>query len=300
MSNKPMLMGTTQLEIQQQLLKLWKQIQFLSRGGPVFVFQPGGTAKDNVYTDFSKLVNDASNLKGMKTVYFDDTFAQCDIPSGQWDLGGYTIFHGRQPSIKELTVLNFLDGARISGVYEFHFLDMFSNSSVNEAEHIVMHQAPNEHNSVYILANGSRLKNNGLAPFFIIDLGLVTATWMIMDNSVLVTGIGEPPVESLLAASRNTILQVLAFDSSQVQEYTLGNLPNATTDLRIVNSAAFISENQLVSGSPITADITLSELSSREYYDTANAGNWKTSPPVNVTEALDRIATLLAGEYGPI
>ena len=55
-----------------------------------FVFQPGGTALGNVFTDWNLLVAALSTVKGPKIVEFETTFATCIIPSGGYDMTDVT------------------------------------------------------------------------------------------------------------------------------------------------------------------------------------------------------------------
>jgi hypothetical protein len=52
----------------------------------VFVFQPGGTAIDNVYTSFALLYADLNSMKGQRVLEFDGSFSACTIPSGSYSM----------------------------------------------------------------------------------------------------------------------------------------------------------------------------------------------------------------------
>ena len=73
-------------------------------GATSFVFQPGGVAVDNVYTDFTLLYVAFSPIKGARTIVFDDAFAACAIPAGIYDFRdttalGYDSLSGSSVSI---------------------------------------------------------------------------------------------------------------------------------------------------------------------------------------------------------
>ena len=52
-----------------------------------FVFRPGGNQKDNVYTDWSKLVTKLNSVEGRKILEFDDSLSSpCVIPPGTWNM----------------------------------------------------------------------------------------------------------------------------------------------------------------------------------------------------------------------
>jgi hypothetical protein len=71
------------------------QIALLKAGGggtssgttSTFVFQPGGVAAGNVYTDWATLVAAAALVAGPRWIEFDTSFAACVIPIGAWDFG---------------------------------------------------------------------------------------------------------------------------------------------------------------------------------------------------------------------
>jgi len=77
-----------------------EQLEIASSGGGVtstFVFQPGGVAADNVYTDWSLLMTDLATISGPKVIEFDTTLSGVGygtIPSGTWTIGRETTLRG--------------------------------------------------------------------------------------------------------------------------------------------------------------------------------------------------------------
>lgn len=252
----------------------------------VFVFQPGGTAGLNVYTDWASLVSAASASAGTKLVCFDDSFGPCSIPEGVWRFGSYTIFQGRQIGMGAAPcALAFEKGAQLADVYEFHMLtiDNMSNvpvllTSIYGASGFL----------VFRLGHRSSLISTGSAAFYSANSGGPGAFWWITEDSRLLTSAG--PVPCLETQGRGTFLQVIATDVANVEEFTLRKYPNTTINGIISNAAAFISDNQL----PARIPVTLGELAERVSY-TADPANWRT-PPTTVQEAI----TMIAAALGPI
>lgn len=92
-----------------------------SSGTSTFVFQPGGTAGGNVYTDWSLLMADLAAVDGPKVIEFDTLLAGPGygvIPSGTHALGRNTILRGKSGIIRMDAGAIFQDALRIEGTLE--------------------------------------------------------------------------------------------------------------------------------------------------------------------------------------
>ncbi len=96
--------------------------------GTTFVYQPSGTAEDAVYTDWSILAAAHAAVEGPKVIQFDNTYAECSIPAGTYDLQKDTILRGRWTG--QVTKVLMEDGAVFQnpGVIEGN-LSILSRSS---------------------------------------------------------------------------------------------------------------------------------------------------------------------------
>lgn len=83
----------------------------------VVVFRPGGTAGGNVYVTWAAVVAELAELDGPKVVYFDDSLAACEIPSGASDCNG-AVFAGdnQAPLTQAVTILEGAVITNLSGV----------------------------------------------------------------------------------------------------------------------------------------------------------------------------------------
>ena len=286
------LSGNTTLEIQQALNKLVDQFSssIINGGvGSCFVFQPGGTAGKNVYTDWAALVTAAFSVEGIKTIYFDNTYSTCNIPEGEWDLGGYTIFHGKQPANIGVTRVVFLDKAKIKSVNEFHYIDLYTQSS----EPVMLDNSGNS-NGFYILANHSTIRNDGTDNriSFFAQASPFVAYWFIKDDCRVLTGDNLAPVFQARAMGSQVFL--FGCETSIVQDNVVSRLPNTQAHGLIVDSGAQISVNQITN----IMDVTFAERADQENYSPSKPPNWKDPPPITTAEALDRLAAAVVNLGG--
>ncbi len=63
--------------------------------GTSFVYQPGGTAGGNVYTNWTLLMAAHALATGPKVIEFDNSSAECSVPTGAHALGNNTTLTGR-------------------------------------------------------------------------------------------------------------------------------------------------------------------------------------------------------------
>jgi hypothetical protein len=189
----------------------------------------------------------ASAVPGYKVVYLDDSIQDCTVPAGVWDLGGYTVFQGRQRGIDDkMCRCIFADLARLVNVFEFNMLDMDCQSSEPA---IRTSDLPDSFGvAVFRASRGTKMYATGTAPFFIEDGGPLNCQWWITDNSELVSA--EQPV--LMAQGRGTSVIVYAADRSVIGKDTLARLPNTGMGCVYASVEAIIHKDQF--GSPIATE----------------------------------------------
>lgn len=90
-----------------------------------FVFQPGGTAGQNVFVTWPSLVAAVNAVVGIKFVLIDPTHGVCEVPAGTWNLNNWWIVGGG-PSF----ALTFLNGAHIDPLTESLY---FENLTIVDA-----------------------------------------------------------------------------------------------------------------------------------------------------------------------
>lgn len=80
-------------------------------GAASFVLRPGGVAAKNVYLTWAALYAAAALVEGPVLVQFDDTLGAITIPTGVYDVEGWS-FIGR---MNDLSTVTFLDGGNFVG-----------------------------------------------------------------------------------------------------------------------------------------------------------------------------------------
>jgi hypothetical protein len=84
--------------------------------GNIFVFRPGGSPGNNVFTNWPSLISAKSGVEGRKILEFDDSLSpltprRCEIPAGTWPMADVMwAGFGPRPGIPR-TVVHILSGA---------------------------------------------------------------------------------------------------------------------------------------------------------------------------------------------
>jgi hypothetical protein len=182
-------------------------------GVPVFMFQPGGVAFGNVYTDWTTMmVVVAQVLPNRPMIVFDDTFAPCLVPLGTWDLAGVTLA-GRSkllfggPATTSVTLANgcvFLSLERVTG-----YLSLVSASTVPIFSCVGTQ-------NYLVIDEGSSLQATGTYSF--LSVASATLTVELREGSKFLTGI-SPVLQNDPAGG--TIILIIN-DGAVVEADTLG------------------------------------------------------------------------------
>lgn len=107
-------------------------IDELSFGGSlIFVYQPGGTAAGNVYTDWAAMMTAIGAAPpGKKTLRIDDSFTSpALIPAGAWDITDTTLKGSNPPGTTPRTEVEIQDGATLPGMSIVEDLKIVGNST---------------------------------------------------------------------------------------------------------------------------------------------------------------------------
>lgn len=240
---------------------------------PTFVFQPGGVAAGNVYTDWPTMMTDVNALAGPKAIEVNAGLALATVPLGTWNVDDVT-FVGSGIFGGPASTLHFADGAH----FEFSRLTLdygvrFDSSSLSPVA------APGP-SAVIFLHRASSLATSmsGSAP------------WMQVSNLVAVI------VDTL--SSIGGVAPAITVDASKtVNVFLLG-------DSRLVNNVVtgagtlfllYADESTAGLTQLVTTVITvLLSLASALKYVAGAPANWATPAPTTVANALDRLAAKLA------
>lgn len=244
----PTIRSNSVLHLQQIVNRLYRRVVAAS-APPSLVWRPGDTSgAPGIYGTFSALAAAAAAVPGYKVVYLDDSLGTCTVPAGVWDLGGYTVMQGRQRGIdSKMCRCIFADLARLVHVFEFHMLDMDSQSS----EPVIQtNDLPDSIGAVVVFraSKGTKIYATGTAPFFVENGGPPTAHWWLTEDSELVSA--EQP--ALMSTGRGSSTVVYAADRSVVGKDTLARLPNSGIGCVYASVEATILKDQF--GSPVATE----------------------------------------------
>lgn len=135
----------------------WRLLSSSNNVANTYVFQPGGTANGNVYTDWSLLIADHSPVNGPKIIELDDRFSPITIPAGgPYDMRDTRIQGRYLAGIP--TVVTIAPGAQFTNLEKLEWLRFNYNHSTP-----AMVVSPG---LSYFRMWGSVIQNNGSAPFF--------------------------------------------------------------------------------------------------------------------------------------
>ena len=288
-------------------------------GASSFLFQPGGVAGGNVFTDWPSLYAAVNAVEGLRWVAVDDSIANAVVPAGAYNLAGWILLGSPQPSVRtgDFVVLTFQTGATITQCWAMVglWLGIASTSTAPVLAATVARE------TVYLDQNASLYCEAGAAPFIhCTDVTTVSiylgAGVSIGDgtNAVLEVDTGVhafielPTIAAGISANALTGTgEVDTFGDPGAQIST--TQPGLTGELRIFNTQTYQSAG--FAGAPYYSFVE--SRTSGMYYDTTtgNIGfspavlyttttpaSWAGTPPTSVGAALDRIASAVAALRG--
>lgn len=250
-------------------------------GLTTFVFQPGGTAADNVFTDWALLMAAVQKNAGVKSILIDPTFADPVVPPGSWNVDNCQISSFITAG-GFISLLTFDDGAKLtgSGIY-------FSSIILENLGAPVLEYAGGAGAFITLFSCVIAPGSPTAGPF--IHVAADAGTFTIFGTNL--SEIGDP----------DRVLSVWQQDSpSDGSEFDLSNhaivFANAITGTGHLN-VVFDSDVNLELPQPVTS-LHLEPQSHADFvvYTPTSLPNWSGTSPHNVSVALDR----LAAHVGPV
>jgi hypothetical protein len=254
---------------------------------PVFVFQPGGTPKGNVYIDWATMMASVGLVAGPKWIQIDGTFAQTTVPAGTWNVDDVTLtIHGIADGYDfggNTGTLYFVDGAHLA----------FQNLVIEQLWCVLLGSTPvatAAQGAVLTLDLGASIFAGvaAPAPFLEIATNALPGVGIFMrGGSSVGGGVASTPIFQVDTGVSNAFLYLS--DSSYVAPSALSG---AGTLVVYLSPDAAVYPPQSISTlvQSNQGDVV------RENYTPATIANWSGTAPSSAANALDRIAA----KVGPI
>ncbi len=243
-------------------------LDYLTRAS--LTYQPGGVASGTVYTSWAPLVAAASLVRGQCTVFFDGTYGSVTVPTGTWTFtSAETIFQGGYDQEPQVT---FAASCRLVGVTQF------VNMSITTTAGVPLISVPNGQ-ALYMFINGCNLLCANTAPF-IQASGSGTAFEVQCTDS---TDAGDTTNAAFATAGGGTGIVNLTDGSGLEANSLSGTITVNIFDTSCTNASG-------------TAATLITFATDLGYVDTS--GNWATSAPTNIQDAVQRLAAAVKGLLG--
>jgi hypothetical protein len=207
-------------------------IAAIPAGGAALVFQPGGTAVDNVYTSFALLYADLITTKGQRVLEVDDTFGAIVMPAGAYNLDDVELV-GKKPGFGATTV-TIANGVTITGLLKFR--SVWLTTANGATTPFVISAGPQKRIQAYqtVFAIGS-----GSSPLFLIS-GTGDVVFDLYESAVVDATVVDPPVQVTGTASVQFFLNA----QSRVDQRTIVSAIGTTVQVNIYSSSATYNETQ--------------------------------------------------------
>lgn len=135
-------------------------------GDSYLIFQPGGTAGGNIYTDFNDLYTQLQLVHGQKYIQFDNTFVSpVVIPAGTYDLD-HAIFSTLGYATGGFANVNLADGVVLE-----RWGGLSNNVHVHSLSSAPIYTIVNGQTEGFGMLNGATVVAEGSAPVFQVDSG---------------------------------------------------------------------------------------------------------------------------------
>jgi len=249
--------------------------------GASFVFEPGGVAAGNVFTDWATLVAAVSPLAGSVRIVMSPAFQTPTIPAGTWVFNGLTEFAGMGSFGSPLVIE---DGAQLSGVNRFS--GFLSIEYQGNAPCMYLSNVDTV-GGIIIVDEGVSIDVSGAGPFFEVLKDQLAAIGMKFLSS-LVNGYGNPVIGLQPSNLGFTTVYVFGDTGIRLENHTIAG--PAGTFAFLVKSSVTAVLSQFHAG--FLGSLMFFDDANASFigYTPSNASNWAGSPPATVQEALDRIA----------
>lgn len=241
-----------------------------------FVFRPGAANTNGVYNTWSGLMQAVGQVPGQKFITYDDSIAQCEVPSGGWNVDNCVI--STVPKVGGSGTLLIDSGA----VFVFNRLDFVS------ARVFVHATAPvatfTGGSTAALRLDATTIDCLSTGPF-IRDASAGATLVVLMENT---SHIGDG-VHSVLQADAGVEIDIIAVTGSSIAG-------NATSGAGTVGVSLDMSAS--IDAGPQAATFNLFPFgdSHNVPYTPTTPANWNNNSPRTLQVALDR----LAAKVGPV
>jgi len=234
-----------------------------------FVFQPGGTAHDNVYTSWPALMAAVNAANGIRRILIDTTFGTATVPAGTWAVDNVQLY-GKTTAAGFIASLGFADGAHLTFATLYVSLLILNSSSTSSVATIASGKG------AFVLFASAALFSAS-APFFHVASGAATFTLGLVEGSEIGDATNSVlQVDSEIGANLVVLDQAIVFANatSGAGGLTVPVSPGGEVD------------------SPQLAGISIFFLgvANQVLYTAATVADWSGTNPTSVANALDRIA----------
>lgn len=204
-----------------------------------FVYRPGGTAGDNVYTDWMDLVNAMSSVEGKKMLEFDDSIATpCVIDHGVWEMKDvtWTGYAPRSVQGAYRAVVEIKEGAVFRNLRMIGGQITVKNSATATSPISDFHGDNHVHIGLREDGGNSQFMNVGTVPMF--SLGANPVKFFIQN---CLFGIGST---SPLIGHTSGTLQLTLLGQNRIGANVVASAPGASVSFQVLTSAASIGADQ--------------------------------------------------------
>lgn len=240
------------------------------------VFDPTSTTNGPiVFNTWPMLAAAASTSPGPKVIAFNGP-GPFTIPAGGYDLNGAVL--AGEEGLLTPTTLNIADGAIIDGVSEIRDLAINGMSSTSTFRFLTPFR--------FFITGSSEISQVGAGSLFSVQAPVIAAFY-VQDSAGLLSG----NVINVAVAGATFVIRTI--DESFVATSVLSGIAGSSYGGVIVDASSEIDPTQ--PGLP-AFPISFGEQSKYEQY--LPNGAWAGPPPLNVQEAIDRLATAVSGLLG--
>lgn len=186
-------------------------------GGGAFIFRPGGVQENNVYTNWSDLMDARALLDGPATIIIDDSLDATEISEGTWELNrnttitGYRGYENTETS-GTMATLTISGSAQLVNPSEFESIIVIGNGSdvssfVNGGSFTTMN----------VVARNSKFWTTGNQPLFESNSSYADYHTFELYGTSSIQKVSDTPVID----ATNGVNEIHLYDNANVDGYTL-------------------------------------------------------------------------------
>lgn len=272
----------------EQMINAFAAIPQVAASATQLVFQPGGTAGQNVFTDWASLHAAFLTTNGFVNIVIDDSFVTpAIIPAGTYDFQNRASISGvnRDGGFFVKTQCQFADGAVLQNLFRFNGQITFESVSNSPVISTVV-------STSFIITGDVNFLANGTAPFFSIGPG-VFGLFKLHDFSGFTAG-----ASAILDIGAGSNVNMQVFGAGFIAAGTVtGPAGSFYTELAFSASTGIGAAQAGFLGSLL---VLFADQAAEVATSGLVAGNWVAPVPTNVLDALNRMAAVVAGAHGAI